>query len=232
MTVSIHQPNFIPWIGYFYKISRSDVFVILDDVQYTKNSFINRNKIKTANGANWLTMPVVAGKLSQAINETHYFEKNKNVQKIKKTIELNYRKSRFFNEYYDPFCDCLDYDSDIVSEFNANILFWINAQFDINTEIVFSSGITDIEGISTDRLVAICKAVGGDTYLSGTGGANYQEEELFKANRVKLAYSDFVHPAYDQLYGGFLPYMSAIDYLFNVGPATREFFKSPDQSTT
>lgn len=225
MTVAIHQPNFIPWIGYFYKICRSDVFVILDDVQYTKNSFINRNKIKTPNGANWLTMPVIAGKLSQAINETWYFEKNKNVQKIKKTVELNYRKSPFFDEYFVPFCNCLDFDAEQVAAFNANLLFWINSQLDINTEIVLTSALPGIEGSSTDRLVAICKTLGGDRYLSGTGGANYQEEELFNANGISLTYSDFVHPVYNQVYGGFLPYMSVIDYLFNVGPAARDFFK-------
>jgi ribosomal protein S18 acetylase RimI-like enzyme len=225
VTVAIHQPNFVPWIGYFYKISRCDVFVLLDDVQYTKNSFINRNKIKTANGPAWLTMPVVAGKLSQQINETRYFEQTKNAQKVKKTVEMNYRKAPFFSRYFESFSQCLGFESDLVSGFNTRLLQWLCVEFGITTPTVLASALDGIEGTSTDRLVNICKALGGDTYLSGTGGANYQEEEEFAGNGIRLTYSPFKHPVYEQLYGDFEPYMSAIDFLFNCGPACSAFFK-------
>lgn len=227
MTVSIHQPNFIPWLGYFYKISRSDVFVLLDDVQYTKNSFINRNKLKTANGPAWLTLPVTVKSLSQCINEVRYFELAKNADKAKKTVLGTYRKAPHFAEYYDGFCGCLDFPSDVVSEFNANLLRWVMDCFGITTRVEVSSIMEGVEGTGTDRLVSICKAFGATAYLSGKGGANYQDEELYKANGIELVYTDFKHPQYPQLYGEFLPGMACIDAIFNCGPDAKGFFSKP-----
>ncbi len=224
MIISIHQPNFIPWIGYFYKVSQSDVFVFLDDVQYTKNSFINRNKIKTASGPVWLTLPVQGGKLSQSIKDTLYFDRLNNVKKVKRSVEMSYAKSPFFKEYFDELCHVLDNDADSVAVYNQRVILWLFEQFGIGTTWKVSSEMSGVTGTGTERLVSICRGLGADSYLSGGGGANYQEEEIFTSNSIRLTYTDFVHPQYAQLFGEFVPYMSAIDLLFNCGPESRQWF--------
>lgn len=221
MIVSIHQPNFLPWLGYFYKIAKSDIFVLLDNVQYTKNSFINRNMIKTPQGPKWLTVPVkTKGRFGQLIKDV---EINNTVDWRKNhlhTLETNYRKARFFEMiiqdlktiYYIDNCDNL-------CEFNIRLLKWILSLLKLDKRIVRASEL-DVEGKSTKLLIDIVKAVGGNVYLSGFGGAKYQDEELFKQSGIELQYYEFKHPVYSQLWSDFIPNLSIIDLLFNYGPTS------------
>jgi hypothetical protein len=218
-TVTIHQPNFIPWQGYFYKLSQSDVFVILDDVQYTKNSFINRNKIKTPQGPQWVTIPVKqSGKFGQNINETQIANKEKGTKKLLRTVEQNYKKSEYFDRYFEDFSNILMNPSDIIAELNVQLLSWVMKVMGIETKTVYSSSfeLGDLNG--TDRLVKICKQLDADQYFSGFGGMKYQEEELFYKENIQVKVTDFKHPVYDQLWGDFEPNLSIIDLLFNEGP--------------
>lgn len=223
MIVAIHQPNFIPWIGYFYKIAKSDAFVFLDDVQYSKNSFINRNKIKTPQGVNWLTIPVKqAGRFGQTIMETTIVNPQKALNKVVKTIEQNYKKAAFFNDYFDEFAQILNSNPEKLAKLNMDLILWVSAILDFQTTFYISSEMEDIEGSSTDRLVSICKKLGGTVYFSGFGGMNYQEEEIFKKNNIQLKVTDFNHPEYKQLWGNFEKSLSIIDLIFNEGPKSIE----------
>jgi len=215
-SVAIHQPNFLPWIGYFYKILKSDMFVFLDNVQFTKNSYINRSKIKTSQGELWLTIPVLhqfGQSISQAkINNSFDWRK-----KHLKTIELNYKKAPFFNEVYE-LIKGVYYDSDwhYIANLNVELTLKICEYLKIKTRFIRASDLK-VQGKATDLLISIVKSLNCEIYISGFGGAKYQDEELFRRSGINLIYYDFQHPIYNQLYGEFIPNLSIIDLLFNLG---------------
>lgn len=227
MIVAIHQPNFIPWLGFFYKWSLADVYVLLDDVQFSKNSFINRNRIKTPQGKQWLTIPVVQKKrFGQKICETKIIENDRWKRKILGSIKANYSKARFFNEYYDELEEVFFEAGNMLVELNIMLLDWIESELMINTPKIYSSKIEKSSGTSTERLVSICKQLGADEYLSGFGGSKYQDEKLFNASGIHLKSYNFKHPVYPQLWGDFIPNLSILDLLFNCGPKSADYIKS------
>jgi len=222
-TVSVHQPNFLPWLGYFYKIAKSDVFVILNNVQYIKRSFINRSKIKTPTGEQYLTLPIFQkGKYKQLISECVLYDKEKSTRKIMGTIRQNYAKAKYFKDYFEQIQEILDTDITNLSEINILLIKWSLKILDIQTEIKILSELENIIGGASERIVSICKNVGADEYLSGFGGNKYQEKEVFDMSGIKLRITDFQHPVYSQCWGEFLPNLSIIDLLFNYGPESKK----------
>lgn len=217
MVVSIHQPNYIPWLGYFYKIQKSDVFVFLDDVQYIRKGFINRNQIKTHQGIAWLTIPVEnKGNYGSLINEMKIRNDLSWQENHLKNIEMNYKKSDYFNDFYSIFEDCLRKNYDNLAELNIEIIKTLCRLFHIKTEMILSSEL-NVKETGTERLISICKLIGANKYLSGSGGAKYQDEKIFEENAIQLDYSDFREKQYKQLWGDFKGSLSIIDYIFNCG---------------
>lgn len=219
MIVAIHQPNFLPWLGYFYKLAKCDVFVLLDNVQYTKNSFINRNGIKTPQGAMWLTVPVkMKGRFGQLIKDV---EINNTIDwrgKHMGSLEANYKKAGFFEQIFQDLKTIYYIDDwNNLCKLNIQLLEWVLPILKWEKELVRASEL-GVQGESTRLLVNIVKELGGDVYLSGFGGAKYQEEELFKEAGIRLGYYEFEHPVYPQLWSDFVPNLSIIDLLFNCGP--------------
>jgi len=219
MIVAIHQPNFLPWLGYFYKMAKCDVFVLLDNVQYTKNSFINRNRIKTSQGAQWLTVPVkTKGRFGQLIKDV---EINNTVdwrRKHLRALEMNYKRARFFETVFQGLETIyFAHDWYNLCELNVRLLEWVLSLLGMEKRLVRAAEL-NVKGVGTQLLINIVKEVGGDVYLSGFGGAKYQEEGLFKEAGINLEYYDFEHPIYPQLWSGFVPNLSIIDLLFNCGP--------------
>jgi hypothetical protein len=222
MIVSIHQPNFVPWIGYFFKIQKSDVFVLLDNVQFTKNGFTNRNRIKTPQGENWLTLPVIqSGKFGQNIDQCTIFNKDLHVKKILNSLHGNYKKAKYFDLYFDKISAILNTPGDNLCHLNSALIKWIVSELGINTKIVSSSELNGIEGESTGRLVSICKHLGGTKYLAGLGAKKYQEDELFNSNHIEIINTPFKYPSYTQLWGEFVPNLSVLDIMFNCGEETK-----------
>lgn len=225
MIVSIHQPNYIPWLGYFYKLYKSDVFVIADNVQYTKLGFINRNKIKTPQGDTWLTVPVdYKNSLKQSINQVKTKDELDWKKKHLNAIEQNYKKAKHFNCFYELFREVLLKEYATLSDLNISIIKSICNALEINTQIVLLSEL-DIKGRKTESVINICKYFNADTYLSGHGAKEYHDLDLFKDNKVKLVYSDFKIIEYEQLWGDFLSNMSIIDYIFNCGLNIQKVFE-------
>lgn len=223
MIVAIHQPNFIPWIGYFFKIMKADVFVLLDDVQFTKNSFINRNRIKTPAGAQWVTLPVLqSGNFGQNINQIEIFNPKLNFKKIKGTLNANYRKALFFDEVFKLIEPALTYETKLVS-INKLIIKNICEYLNIKKEIIASSSLTYPTSESTDRLINICKQFNATDYLAGFGSKNYQDDYKFIKAEINPVIYEFKHPVYNQLWGDFIPNLSIIDLLFNYGKKTLDF---------
>ncbi|MCK9618217.1 MAG: WbqC family protein [Lentimicrobiaceae bacterium] len=224
--ISIHQPNFFPWIGYFYKILKSNKFVILDEVQYTKNSFINRNRIKTPSGIQWFSLPVIhSGHFGQKINETKIMSPDIFKRKIIKSLISNYSKSKYSSLYLPELENIFFTQVDNIAELNTILLEWVISKLGIQTEVIISSSLNIIEDNPTTRLIKIIKAVGGNIYFSGFGGDNYQDIGQFNENNIVVIHSDFKHPIYTQLWGNFVPNLSIIDLLFNEGPFSKDFLK-------
>ncbi len=216
MIVSIHQPNFIPWIGYFYKICYSDVFVFLDTAQYEKNSYADRNAIKASNAAIQIKLPVKClhhtdSYCDVAVNITDYW-----IEKTLKTLEYNYKKARYFDQVYEDMNRWLKRPDVSLSEYNSLIITDICKKLQFKTKIQFAREL-HIDSTNIQRIIDICKYFNADTYFSGKGAVNYQNEEIFLNNGIALQYTDFSHPVYDQLWNGFLPNLSIVDLLFNEG---------------
>jgi hypothetical protein len=224
--VSIHQPNFIPWIGYFYKIAKSDIFVILDDVQFAKNGFTNRNKIKTPQGELWLTLPITqSGKFGQSVNECIVQKKHFNVAKILKSIRVNYIKAPHFDWLINDLEQTLSLETENLSDLNVGLIKLVCHKLQIKTPMVLSSVLQNITGSSTERLIVICKNVGADKYLYGFGATSYQENVAFENAGITPQKTTFIHPEYKQLWGNFMSNLSVIDFMFNKGEEAIDFFK-------
>jgi len=219
MIISIHQPEHLPWLGFFHKMYLSDIFVLLDNVQYRKNYFQNRNRIKTKEGFSWLTVPVLTkGKSYQLINQVEINYTDNNWQKrIWNSIKQNYSRAPFFADF-GPALQKLYCDShwDKLVDLNSSLIKTVTAWLNIKKDLIFASSL-DIEGYSTDLLLKICQKLNADTYLSGKFGKEYLDETKFNNANIKVLYHQFTHPVYEQLYKPFVPEMTAVDILMNHG---------------
>jgi hypothetical protein len=224
--VVITQSNYIPWKGFFDAIRTADEFVLYDDMQYTRRDWRNRNKIKTPQGLQWLTIPVlVKGKFSQKINETLVSESQWSQQHWK-SIQLNYKKAPCFDEMHD-FFDLLyrEVPSNNLSEINHWFLTQISKWMGINTTFTFSSQYT-LEGERTDRLVNLCKQLKATDYYTGPAAKEYMNEDKFNDEGVKVHYFDYSgYPEYNQLFPPFEHAVSIVDLLMHTGRDFAKFMK-------
>ena len=222
MILSVHQPQYIPWLGYFDKIDKSDCFVFLDNVQYKAREYQNRNKIRTKDGWMWLTVPVISKGLGHQkicdVKVNNDFDWQ--IDHLK-SLRTYYSKTPFFKQHYPFFEGIYTIKWEKLVDLNIYIIKYLLAQLGIETPLYYESEIGTTSQ-ATERIIEICKKVKADIYLSGLGGKNYLKEEQFLQAGIKLEYQNFIHPVYHQQYmqgeNSFLPYMSIIDLLFNEGP--------------
>ncbi len=213
--ITIHQPEFLPWLGFFDKISQADLYVILDNVQFEKNYFQNRNKIRISSGWTYISAPIEKNTLTKNIYEVKIAKLNKWKIKAKKTIIQNYQNSKYFKDYSNVFFDIFEKDYDFIIDFNIEMIKFLFKTVGIKTPMIRASEISDENLHSTNLIVDICKNTNADIYLSGPSGRDYLELEKF--GKIKVEFHSFNHPVYKQQYEPFLPYMSSIDLLFNCG---------------
>lgn len=225
MKVAINQSNYISWKGYFDMIKTVDLFILYDDVQYTRRDWRNRNKIKTPHGLKWLTIPVnVKGKYLQKIKDTTVNDRNWNISHLKAIKGAHY-KCKHFNDIY-PFVEELystaNYET--ISEINFHFISNICKYLNIDTKIVFSSEYDLSEKRKTERLINICKQAGATEYISGPLAKDYIDKDKFDASNIGLTWMDYEHyPIYPQLYGEFVHKVSILDLLFNCGSDSINF---------
>lgn len=193
MIISVHQPNFLPWLGYFHKIARSDQFVLLDDVQFTKGSVANRSFILNKDGvAIYLTVPVrTSKKMSQHYNETEIFEESKWSSKVINTIRHNYNKSPFFETIFPPIENIISQKHPVLSVLNIKLLQFVLDYLDIRTTLILSSDLGVITEDKNQRLIDICRKLGATIYLSGAGAKAYNDESAFRNQNIRLLYTKF-----------------------------------------
>lgn len=215
-TVAIHQPGYLPWLGFFKKMQEADVFVYFDDVKFVRNNYYNRNIIKTANGPIWLTVPVLA-RSDSLINDVRIDSTKHWRSKHSKSIQLEYKDSKFFDEYAGFFEELYGREFDRLIDVNLEIIEFFKKQFGIGARMVRSSEL-DPGNNTPDRILEICRAMDATRYVSGTVWArDHLDVEKFEESGISVEFKEFHCPAYDQLHGEFLPNMSAIDLLFNEG---------------
>ena len=217
MIVSVHQPQYLPWLGYFDKIARCDTFIFLDNVQFKKNEWQNRNKIKTDKKYQWLSVPVIH-RFGQKIHEV---EINNTVRWGKKHLHAlvtNYSKAPFFKEHLDFLAKTYDQEWKRLVDINLHLIRYLVRTLGIwNKKFLLASDYQSREG-PTERLVDLCKQVDAGVYLSGQDGAKYLDLDEFKREGIQVIFQNYKHPLYPQLFGDFEPYLSIVDLLFNCGP--------------
>jgi hypothetical protein len=226
-TVAIHQPNFLPWCGYFYKMAKADIFVLLDDVLHSKQSYTNRVNIKTPNGKKRLSVPLAKKEI--LIKDIPIFNDGKwNHQQIK-LIHDSYSRASYFKGYFEVFENIFTDQWDYLADFNIKNIISIKELLGINTEIIRSSEL-EIDNVDKNkRNMMIVKELDGDIYLSGDGGGRqYNIEELFHKEGLEVQYTNFTHPFYNQLWGEFEYGLSIIDLLFNEGPQSMKVLLGND----
>lgn len=211
MICGIHQPNILPWGGYFHKMKNVDIFVILDNVQFSPHSHTNHFYIKSPKGKLKITLSI---KRNFPENINKVMLNNYNPTNLLKTLTMCYKNSPNFYKIMSELNDALEQNWKRLADLNILLIYLIANLMNIKTKIVLSSNYV-FEGKGDDRLINICKFFNCDTYYSGTGGKNYQSEKKFADNGIKVVYSDFVDTPYQQLWGDFIPNLSIIDRLFN-----------------
>ncbi|WP_160724017.1 WbqC family protein [Bacillus sp. USDA818B3_A] len=221
MIISIHQPNYIPWSGYFHKMLSSDLFVILDDVDLSRRAITNKNKIKSPDGPRLLSVPLT--NKSGKIKDMTTFDDSKWPQKHWGSIQRSYARAPFWKQYQQLFLPIYENSSKKLADFNLQLIEVIRTVLEIKTPIIRSSELEGIPGQKGEKIVNICKALNATVYLSGTGAKTYNDEKEFEKNQIRLVYQEFVPPVYPQLWGEFIPNLSVIDLLFNCGPKSKEF---------
>lgn len=212
--VGIHQCNYLPYLGFFDKMKKSDIFVIYDDAQFNSRDFQHRNRIRTGEGWQWLTVPV--GKKAIPIKEIT-IKNNVDWSSVHFTaVRANYLKTPYYSRYDNEIRRIFKNRYEKLIDLNMDLIHFLMDAFGINTKILYASDV-GFTSKSTERLVEIVEALGGDIYLSGPKGCDYMDMSLFEKRGVEVEFQDFKHPVYKQRYEGFVPNMSAIDALFNVG---------------
>lgn len=215
MIVSIHQPDYIPYLGYFYKLAKSDVFVFLDDCQYSNNNYHNWNIVKSPQGSLRLKIPVEQH-MGDLITEVRTKDALNWKEKHLKSIEMFYKKAPYYDEVMSLLRSVLLVDYQNIADLNVAIICTICEKFGFQTKLFRSSDLK-IESTREERVLDICSHFGATEYISGMGASVYQKEKDFNARGIKLTYTDYEPITYPQLWGEFIPNMSVVDYIMNVG---------------
>lgn len=234
MRIAISQPTYLPWLGYFDLIDQVDTFVFLDSVQFEKQSWQHRNRIKTPVGLQWLTVPVMfRGRFGQQIQEVEIRDGGFSKKHLR-AIELNYRRAAFFENYFSQISAIFEKYSSGASlvKLNLELIRWGCEALGIQTSLVRSSELNE-PGRRSELLVNLCRRLNADTYISPPGSAVYLLDDLalFADAHIEVSFHHYQHPEYRQLFSPFTPYASALDLLFNEGPRAIEIFRSGRRET-
>jgi len=213
--ITIHQPDFLPWLGFFDRWKNSDLYIVLDDVQFLRRGWHHRDKIKTAHGVVWLTVPVLKkGRFDQCINQVQIDNSRNWRHKHLATLEHAYRAAPGFHVVYPKLKEIYQRPYRLLVDFNMALLEMAAELLGIHTPIVLASRY-GLQSRKTHKLVELVERHHGTHYLTGTGARSYLDEQLFHRCGITVTWQNFEHPVYPQLHGPFVPNLSVIDYLMN-----------------
>lgn len=213
--VTIHQPDFLPYLGFFNRLKSSHHYVILDHVQLSASGWIHRDKIKTSKGTEWISIPIEKIRKKPMINEARIV-RNKQFDQLIRKIEESYRNTKYFWELFPHIKKILKDDNDSLCEVNIKLIRMIADWLDIKFEYSMSSQY-DVTAKRSKMNAILTKEAGGSVYLSGVGARDYHDEKPFVEEGIKVKWQDYHHPVYQQEFFDFVPYLSIIDPLFNIG---------------
>jgi len=229
--VAAHQPSFLPWLGYLDKLAKADVFVVMDDLQYEAQNFVNRNRLKLSNGPHWMTVPLIAGAQTELICDRRIDNSGRGGRhhwqhRIWRTLEVHYGASPHFATYAPDLEDVFVRRWDSLLELDLHILDLARRWLAIKTPIIRASSL-GISGAKTDRIAAVCKKLGAAVYLSGRGGSTgYLDTDQLARAGVSTMWQQFTHPTYPQRYShlGFVSHLGFLDLVLNTGPDAASIF--------
>ena len=219
MRLAAHQPQYLPWLGFFDKIDRVDRFVLLDVVQYKKNEWQNRNRIRTAEGWQWLTVPVHFS-FPMAIKDVTLDDRGSWRRKHREALRIHYARSAHRTAVLPALEALLDEPFENLSALNARTVRLLAGLLGVRAPISLASEIPGLPDGADERLIAICRHFGCAEYLAGAGGADYMDLQAYSTAGIRVLFQEFRHPVYPQSYAGFEPNLSAVDLLLNCGPGS------------
>ena len=224
MIVTIHQPEHLPWTGFFHKMMCADLYVYLDHVQYRKGYFQNRNKIVNAQGeVAWATVPLTKkGSMKESIKEKK-ITGNDWMEKYLASIELSYRHTKYFEQYFTKFSLVIQKKHQSLVDLNIDIINFFREELKIDTQVINSSDL-DIVSNKSDMILDICLALKAQSYISGPSGLDYLDLNSFKNNDIEILIHQYTPPIYQSDF--FQPGLSTLDLLFNEGKNARDIIKN------
>lgn len=233
MKCVILQPFYIPWRGYFHQIEKADVFIFFDDVQYEKRGWCNRNRIKTANGARWLSIPVLNKNSiieNIPINEIK-IDADQNVwhEKHWKTLRQSYQKAPFFSQYESLLMDFYARDYELLADLTIDLTIALARELGIEKTEFRRASEFAADGVKTDRLLFLLNKIGATHYITGAAAKNYIENEKFAEAGIEIEYMTYAYPEYEQFYPPFDGRVSILDLLFMKGNAAGKYIWNHDQ---
>ncbi len=216
--ISINQPSYMPWCGFFDFIYKSDTFVVLDDVQFSTSGWVHRNRIKVHDGKTiWLTVPIKREDKFKNITDIRINYSNDWIKKHINSIKTYYSNANRYNIYIDEFYEILRSNHSLIVDLNWELLGYYCKCLGIQREIIKSSDLK-VKGKGVDKVINICKSLEATHYYaSGVTSRHLYDRERFESEGVVLEYQEYKHPVYAQLWGEFIPYMCILDFLFNAG---------------
>jgi len=221
MKLVVLQPGYLPWLGFFDQMHWADLFIVYDNVQYTKNDWRNRNRIKGANGPQWLTVPVHFH-LGDLIKDVPLPEDRRWVKSHVKSLQFAYAKAKYFDDYFPQIKELIEAPHERLINLDMDLIMYLKDALMIDGQILYSSRM-QAEGSKSQRLVNMCRECGATEYLTGDAARDYLDMKLFEDNEIEVRYHHYKHPEYPQLFGGFVPYLSVVDLLFNCGPESLDY---------
>ncbi len=215
------QPTYLPWIGFFDLMDQVDIFVYLDDVQFSKQSWQQRNRIKTAKGLEWLTVPVLLKNRSGQLIRNVEFSQPDFWKKHLRTIQLNYSRAPFFKDFFNGISDVFEKGSPWanLADLNIALIEHFRQALKISTSTVRASEFSGIESLRGERVAELCSKLGVKHYVSPIGAKEYLEQDMlfFKNKNISVSYQNYEHPQYPQLHGEFADFASVVDLVLNCG---------------
>lgn len=230
MKVAIHQPQYLPWLGHFAKLAAADCWIFLDTVQYEKNGWQNRNRIKTPRGAQWLTVPVRA-RLGTPIQDVAIDAAQPWARKHAEALRANYARAPHFARYFGELDRLLGRPWRSLADLNVEVTRFLAGALGVSRTMLRASELPVVNTDPTGRLLDLCRAVGAETYLAGQDGAKYMDLDQFRQSRIAVSVQAYQHPTYTQLHGDFLPFLSVVDLLLNHGETSLEILRQGDRWT-
>lgn len=228
MIAAIHQPNYLPFLGFFHKMARADLFILLDDVPFTKTSFTQRVRIKMADGVHWLTVPVrTRGRRGEPISAVEISADPDWSRRHGETLRRAYGKAPHFRWAWEVLEPAWMRPVTRLADLNVDLVGRCAELLGLRTKRVLASTL-DGKGAKSARLASLCVAAGADVYLSGPTGRNYLDMPVFERAGVQVKFSTFQHPVWRQGFGPFVPHLSLVDLLFNEGPQARAILEAAD----